>query len=66
MSYWSQAGHQNNYAISPLKHIVLLLSRSEGLQKRLALCGTNMHMVALAIDVCTLGQTSHKETKTMM
>jgi hypothetical protein len=54
------------YAISLPKHIVVVLSKSEGLQKWLAPCGTDVHRVARTIDVCILENDSHRQNKTIM
>jgi hypothetical protein len=51
------------YATSSLKHVVVVLSKSEGLQKWLAPCGTDVHRVAPANDVCILEQEFHRQTK---
>jgi hypothetical protein len=39
------------YEIGWLKHVVVVLSKSEGPQKWLAPCGTDVHSVARTIDV---------------
>jgi hypothetical protein len=52
---------QAMYAISFLKHAVL--SKSEGLQKLLAPCNTDVHRVARTIDVCIVQKESHRQTK---
>jgi hypothetical protein len=39
------------YEMSWLKHVVVVLSKSEGLQKCLAPCGADVHRVARTIDV---------------
>jgi hypothetical protein len=49
MRFWPQDERQAMYAISLLKHVVL--SKSEGPQKRLAPCGADVHRVARPIDV---------------
>jgi hypothetical protein len=57
------------YAISLLKLVVVLvlvLSKSEGPQKWLAPCGTDVHRVARAIDVCILEKESHRQSKMIM
>jgi hypothetical protein len=42
----AQDEHQTCYAISLLKHVVVVLSKSEGPQKWLAPCGSDVHRVA--------------------
>jgi hypothetical protein len=49
------------YAISLLKHVVAVVSKSEGPQKWLAPCGTEVHRVACTIDVCILEKDSHRQ-----
>jgi hypothetical protein len=51
------------YAISLLKHVVVVLSKSEGPQKWLAPCGTDVHRVARTIDVSILEKVSHRKNK---
>jgi hypothetical protein len=51
------------HAISLLDHVVVMLSKSEGPQKWLAPCRTDVHRVARAIDVCILEKESHGQTK---
>jgi hypothetical protein len=53
------------HAISLLKHVVVL-SKSEDLQKWLAPCGTDVHRVARTIDVCILGQIPHRQAKMIL
>jgi hypothetical protein len=48
------------------EHTAVLLRNSQGLQKWLAAFGTDMHMVARAIDVCIPGQPFHKQKKVIM
>jgi hypothetical protein len=48
------------YAISLLKHLVVELSKSEGPQKWLAPCGTDVHPVTCTIDVSILEKDSHR------
>jgi hypothetical protein len=62
MRFWPQDEHQTMCAISWLKHVVVVLSKSEGLQKWLAPCGT----VARTIDVSILEKDSHRQTKIIM
>jgi hypothetical protein len=57
--------HQAMYAISLLKHVVVL-SKSEGPQKWLAPCGTDVHRVARTIDVCILEKESQRQNKMIM
>jgi hypothetical protein len=45
------------------KHSVGVLSKSEGLQKWLALDHADMLRVICKLNVCILGQTSHPGTK---
>jgi hypothetical protein len=66
MRFWPQDEHQTMYAISLLKHIVVVLSKSEGLQKWLAPCGTDVHRVARTIDICILENDSHRQNKMKM
>jgi hypothetical protein len=54
--FWPQDEHQTMYAIRLLKHVVVVLSNSEGPQKWLASCGADVHRVAGAIDVFLLQQ----------
>jgi hypothetical protein len=51
------------HAISLLKHFVVVLSKSEGPQKWLAPCGTNVNRVARTIDVSILEKDSHRQNK---
>jgi type II secretory pathway component PulL len=53
------------YAFSFLKNVVVL-SKSEALQKWLAPCSTHVHRVARTVDVCILEQESHMQTKMIM
>jgi hypothetical protein len=62
MSFWPQDEHQTMYAISLLKHVVVL-SKSEGPQKWLAPSGTDVHRVARTIDVSILQKDSHRQNK---
>jgi hypothetical protein len=50
-------------AISLLKHVDVVLSKSEVPQKWLAPCGTDVHRVARTIDVCIREQESHRQNK---
>jgi hypothetical protein len=54
------------HAISWLKHVVVVLSKSEGLQNWLAPCGTDVHRVARTIDVFILEKLSHRQNKMIM
>jgi hypothetical protein len=55
------------YAISLLKHVVVVvLSKSEGPQKWLAPCGTDVHRVACTIDVSILEKESHRQNNMIM
>jgi hypothetical protein len=56
---------QNMYAISLPKHVVLL-SKSEGPQKWLAPCGTDVHRVSRTIDACILEKESHRQNEMIM
>jgi hypothetical protein len=53
-----QNEHQNMHVISMITNIVLALSKSEGLLKWLASCGTDVRRVAHTIDGCIFSQTS--------
>jgi hypothetical protein len=53
------------YAISWLKHVVVL-SKSEGPQKWLAPCGTDVHRVARTTDESILEKDSHRQNKIIM
>jgi hypothetical protein len=66
MRFWPQDEHPSMYAISLLKHVVVVLSKSEGLQKWLAPCGADEHRVVRTIDVCILEKESHRYSKTIM
>jgi hypothetical protein len=59
MCLWPQDEHQAMYAISVLKRVVVL-SKSEGLKKRLAPRGTDVHRFAHTIDVCMLEKESQQ------
>jgi hypothetical protein len=61
MRFWPHHENQNMYAISLLKHVVVVLSKSEGPQKWLAPCGTDVHRLALTIDVSILEKESHRQ-----
>jgi hypothetical protein len=63
MRFWPQDEHQTMYAISWLKHVVVVLSKSEGPQKWLAPCGTDVHRIARIIDVSILEKDSHRQNK---
>jgi hypothetical protein len=65
MRFWPQHKHQTMYAISLLKHVVVL-SKSEGPQKWLAPCGTDVHIVARTIDVSILEKESHRLNNMIM
>jgi hypothetical protein len=54
------------YAISLLKQVAVVLSKSEGPQKWLAPCGTDVHRVALTNDVSILEKDSHRQNKMIM
>jgi hypothetical protein len=64
MRFWPQDEHQTMYAISLPKHVVL--SKSEGQQKWMAPCGTDVHRVARTIDVSILEKDSHRQNKMIM
>jgi hypothetical protein len=66
MRFWPQDEHQTMYAISLLKHVVVLLSKSDGPQKWLAPCRTDVHRVARTIDVSILEKDSHRQNKMIM
>jgi hypothetical protein len=59
MRFWPRDEHQSMYAISLLKQVVVVLCKSEGLQKWLTPCGTDMHRVARTINDCFLKKDSH-------
>jgi hypothetical protein len=65
MRFWPQNEHKNMYAFTWLKHVVML-SKSEGPQKWLAPCGTDVHRVARTIDVSILEKDSHRQNKIIM
>jgi hypothetical protein len=54
------------YAISLMKHVAVVLNKSEGQQKWLAPCSTDVRKVARTIDVCILEKESHRQTKMIM
>jgi hypothetical protein len=55
------------YAVSLLEHVGVVLSKSEGQQKWLAPCTTDVsRCVARTIDVCILEKESHRQTKMVM
>jgi hypothetical protein len=62
MRFWPQDEHQTMYAINLLKHVVVVLSKSEGPQW-LAPCGTDVNRFARTIDVCTLEKDSYRQSK---
>jgi hypothetical protein len=62
----TQDEHKNIYAFSWLKHVVVVLSNSEGPQKWLAPCGKDVHRVACTIDVSILEKDSHRHIKIIM
>jgi hypothetical protein len=66
MRFWPHNVHQTMYAINLLKHLVVVLSKSESPQKWLAPCGTDVHIVARTFDVCILDQESHRQSKMVM
>jgi hypothetical protein len=66
MRLWPQHEHQTTYAIRLLKHVVAVLSKSEGLQNWLAPCGTDVHRVARTIYVSILENESHRQNKMIM
>jgi hypothetical protein len=66
MRFWPEDEHRNMYAFSWLKHVVVVLSTSEGPQKWLAPCCTGVHRVARTIDVSILEKDSHRQNKTIM
>jgi hypothetical protein len=66
MRFWPQDENQTMYAISWLEHYVVVLSKSEGPQKWLAPCGTDVHRVARTIDVSNLEKDSHRQNKMIM
>jgi hypothetical protein len=58
-----QDGHKTKYAMRLLKHV---LSKSEGPQKWLAPCSTDVHRVARTIDVWILEKESHRQSTMIM
>jgi hypothetical protein len=52
-------------AISLLKHVVVLV-KSEGLQKLLAPCSADGHRGAHTVDVCIVEKHSHRQNKMIM
>jgi hypothetical protein len=66
MRFWPQDELKNIYAFSWLKHVVVVLSKSEGPQKWLAPCGTDVHRVSRTIDVSILEKDSHRQNKIRM
>jgi hypothetical protein len=54
------------YAISLLKHVVVVLSKSEGPQKWFAPCSTDVHRVARTIHVSILEKDSHRQNNMIM
>jgi hypothetical protein len=54
------------YAISLLKHDVVVLRKSESPQKWLAPCSTDVHRVARTIDVSILEKESHGKNDIIM
>jgi hypothetical protein len=65
MRFWPQDEHQTMYAIS-LPKLVVVLSKSEGPQKWLAPCGTDVHRVARTIDASNLEKDSHRHNKMIL
>jgi hypothetical protein len=63
MRFWPHDEHQTMSEISWLKHVVVVLRKSEGPQKWLAPCGTDVHRVARTIDVSILEMDSHRQNK---
>jgi hypothetical protein len=61
MRHWPQDEHQTIYAISLLKHDVVVLRKSEGPQKWLATCSADMHRDAHTIDVCILEKANEND-----
>jgi hypothetical protein len=51
MRFWPHNKHQALYAISLLKHFVVVLSKSEGPQKWLAPYITDVHRVVQLVSV---------------
>jgi hypothetical protein len=66
MRFWPQHEHQTVYAISLLKHDVVVLRKYQGPQKWLAPCRTDVHRVARTIDVSILEKESHRQNNTIM
>jgi hypothetical protein len=66
MRFWQHDEHQTIYAISLLKHLVVVLGNSERLKKWLAPCVTVVHRVARTVDVCILEKDSHRQNKMIM
>jgi hypothetical protein len=66
MRFWPQDEHKNIYGFSWLQHVVVVLRKSEGSQKWLAPCGTDVHRVARTIDVSILEKDSHRQNNIIM
>jgi hypothetical protein len=66
MRFWQHDEHQTVYVISLLKHLVVVLSNSERLQKWLAPFVTDVHRVARTVDVCILEKDSHRKNKMIL
>jgi hypothetical protein len=66
MRCWPQDEHKSIDAFHWLKHVVFVLSKSEGPQKWLAPCGTDVHRVGRTIDVSILEKDSHRQNKIIM
>jgi hypothetical protein len=64
MSFWPLDEKQTMYAINLLEHVVL--SKSEGQQKWLAPCSTDVHRVARTKEVFILEQRFHRHTQMIM
>jgi hypothetical protein len=63
MRFWPHDEHQTMSEISWLKHVVVVLGKSEGPQKWLAPCGTDVHRVSRTIDVSILEMDSYRQIK---
>jgi hypothetical protein len=72
MRFWQQVEHQTIFNLLKLEVVavvvvvVVALSKSGGPQKWLVPSGTDVHRVARTIDVCTVEQESHRQTKMIM
>jgi hypothetical protein len=66
MRFWPKDEHKAMYEISLLKHVVVVLSKSEGPQKLLTPCSTDVHGVAGTTNVSILEKISDRQNKMTM